>query len=132
MASSNSVVIYNNIVMWNLEDATGVVAATSTLAWYSTSAPAVKSAAQNADATSTFWRVKTITFIPALATTTGGYVKLLEKDSSGPTLFTAYFETAVDVYSQTYDPPLECRPIWLTTMSAGFATVKFLRRRFRA
>ena len=122
MASSNSVVIYNNIVQWNLEDATGVVEATSSLAWYSTQAPAVKSAAQNADATNTFWRVKTITFIPAVATATGGYVRLFEKDASGPTLFTAYFETAVDVYSQTYDPPLECRPYWITSGSTGLAT----------
>lgn len=123
MASSNTVVVYNNIVMWNIEDASGVSEATSNLMWYSTSAPAA-GPGDNAEppATGTWWQVKTITFIPAVATATGGYVRLYEKDASGPILFTAYFETAVDVYSQTYDPPLRCRPAWYTSMCAGFAT----------
>jgi hypothetical protein len=121
LASSNSVLIYDRFVQWNLEDSSSVSEATSTLCWYSTAAPGVKSGAKP-DSTGTFWYVKTITFIPAVATATGGYAQLVDKDASGPVIFTAYFETAVDVYSQTYDPPLRCRPMWFTSLSVEFAT----------
>ena len=121
MASTNSVTMYGNIVQWNIEDSSAISEATSTLAWYSTAAPAVKHGGQPAS-TDTYWHVKTITCLPNVATATGGYMCLLEKDSSGPLLFIAYFETAVDVYSQTYEPPLRCRPVWFTSKSAGYAT----------
>ena len=125
MASTNSVKIYGHVVEWLLEDASGVSEATSTLAWYSTSAPAVKSGAQP-DSTNTWWNVKTITFIPGSTQTTGSpkYCRLLEKDSSGPILFHADFDENAPfvVQSQTYDPPLRCRPVWFTSKSVDFAT----------
>lgn len=121
MASTNSVVVYGSLIQWNIEDASGVSEATSSLAWYSTAAPAVKNSAESAS-TDTYWYVKTITCIPNIATTTGGYMRLYEKDANGPILFTAYFETAVDVYSQTYEPPLRCRPMWFSSLSDNFAT----------
>ena len=121
MASTNSVTINDHIVQWSLEDATGVVAATSTLAWYSTAAPAVASAAEHG-ATNTFWMVKTITVIPAIAQASDTYIQLLEKEAAGPILFRAHFGNFGDVQSQTYDPPLRCRPLWLSTAQDSFTT----------
>ena len=129
MASTNSVKFYGHIVEWALEDASGVSEATSTLAWYSTSAPAVKSVAEQAS-TNTWWNVKTISFMAGSTQTSGSpsYVRLLEKDSSGAILFQASLAANVfDVQSQTYDPPLRCRPVWFTSKSVGFATgAKFI------
>jgi hypothetical protein len=125
LASTNSVVIYGHIVQWNLEDSSAVSEATSTLAWYSTAAPAVKSGAQP-DSTLTWWNVKTISFHAGSTQTTGSpaYCRLLEKDSSGPILFHADIDenAPFTVISQTYDPPLRCRPVWFTSKSVGFAT----------
>ena len=122
MASTNSVKIYGHIVEWAIEDSSAVSEATSTLAWYSTSAPATKHGGEPAS-TDTWWMVKTITYIPSTAQTTGdAYVQLLEKDSSGPVLFHAEFQTGAGVVSQTYEPPLRCRPVWFTSKSVGFTT----------
>ena len=125
MASTNSVKIYDRIVEWSLEDASGVSEATSTLAWYSTSAPAVKNSAEP-PTTATFWNVQTITFIPGSTQTTGSpaYARLLDKDSSGPIIFHADIDENAPfvVQSQTYDPPLRCRPVWFTSKSVAFAT----------
>ena len=124
MASSNSVIHYGNIVEWNLQDTTSKGPTTSTIAWYSSSCPPTAKTGSTAGtpSTETYWMVKTITFIPSVASATGGYVRLMEKDSSGPVLFSAYFETALDIYSQTYNPPLRCRPIWWSTLGDTFTT----------
>jgi len=121
LASSNTVVNYGTVVQWFLNDSTGVTASTSHLAWYSTAAPAAKSGAESAS-TDTCWFVKTITFIPSTAQTSGGYVPLYEKDSSGPVLWACVTEMVAAVYSQTYTPPLECRPVWYTSKSNDFTT----------
>ena len=130
MASSNSVKVYGHIVEWNLEDGSGVSEATSTLAWYSTEAPAAKHAGSSGISTKTWWMVKTITFLAGATQTSGSpnYVRLLEKDSSGAILFHATLEHNVfDVQTQTYNPPLRCRPVWFTSKSVGFATgAKFI------
>lgn len=129
MASTNSVKNYGLFVEWLLEDGSGVSEATSTLAWYSTSAPAVKSAAE--DSTNTSWMVKTITFVAGTTQTTGSpaFCRLLERDSSGPILFHADIDenAPFTVQSQTYDPPLRCRPVWFTSKSMAYATgAKFI------
>ena len=125
MASTNSVKVYGEVVEWLLEDASGVSEATSTLAWYSTSAPAVKSGAKPAS-TDTYWYVQTITFIPGSTQTTGSpaYVRLLERDASGPILFHADIDENAPfvVQSQTYTPARRCQPICFTSKSVGFAT----------
>ena len=130
MASTNSVVTYGNFVTWNIEDSTAVVAATSTLAWYSTAAPAVKSGSKP-DSTNTWWNVKTITFVAGSTQTTGSpaYCRLYEKDSSGPILFHADISEnePFAVQSQTYEPPLRCRPVFFSTLSELYATgAKFI------
>jgi len=124
LASTNTVVQYGTIIQWNLEDSTSVNAATSTIAWYSTACPPTAIAGSSVDtkSTDTYWLVKTITFVPAVGNTTGGWVSLMEKDSSGPVLFRANIESANDVFSQTYDPPLRCRPIWWSTLAETFTT----------
>ncbi len=122
MASTNSVKIYGHIVEWAIEDSSGVSEATSTLAWYSTSAPAAKHGGKP-DSTLTWWNVQTITYIPSTGQTTGdAYVRLLEKDSSGPIIFHAEFQLGTDPVSQTYSPPLRCRPVWFASKSVGFST----------
>ena len=122
MASENTVKIYGHIVEWNLKDSSSVVEATGALAWYSTAAPAAKNAGKP-DSTNTWWNVKTITYVPTTAQATGdAYVRLYEKDSSGPILFHVSFQLGVDAQSQTYNPPLRCRPYWHTTGSVAFTT----------
>ena len=122
MASSNSVKVYGHIVEWSLEDATDVSEATSNLAWYSTEAPAAKHAGSSDISTKTWWLVKTITLIPDPAQASGAEIYLHEKDSSGAILFACVTEAMPAVYSQTYDPPLRCRPVWFTSKSVSFTT----------
>lgn len=119
MASSNTVKLYGHIMEWGIQDASGNAGTSGSLHWWSTAGGDNTPGPGDTDS---WWMVKTITYIPPNAQTTGGYVRLVERDSSGPTIFQATFETAVDVYTQTYDPPLRCRPAWWSSLSDGFAT----------
>ena len=122
MASENTVKVYDNIVEWTLKDSSAVSEATGSLAWYSTAAPAAKSGAEHGS-TNTSWKVKTITYMPSTAQSTGdAYVRLHQRDSSGPILFHVSFQLGVDAQSQTYSPPLDCQPIWFTSKSVAYAT----------
>jgi hypothetical protein len=121
LASSNSVKVYDRIVQWTIEDSTSVVAATSSLAWYSTT-PGAAVPGGVPPATGSYWWVQTITVIPAVAQATGTFIDILNRDSSGPILFRALYGVDPEIQSQTYDPPLKCQPLWLSTAQVSFTT----------
>jgi hypothetical protein len=122
LASSNTITAYDRVVEWGLEDATGNTGSSASLFWFSAEAGAVADNDKQPPSTAGFWLVKTITFMPTTAATTGGYIQLNEKDSSGPVLWKANLKADVDVYSQTYDPPLRCRPAFYSSLSNQWTT----------
>ena len=127
MASSNTIKAYSNVVEWKIGESSATKDVAGQLSWWQADAD-IGSAPNNSKqppSTSGYWNVRTITFIPTVASATGGYVQLNEKDSSGPILWSALMETAVDVYSQTYNPPLQCRPTFYASLSVGVTSGSF-------
>ena len=119
MASSNTVTVYGNVVEWAIEDGSTIEAATGDLYWWSQTGA---DTTPKLGATNTWWMVKTITFVPNTGASTGGEaVMLLEKDASGPILFAANI-VDLNVVSQTYSPPLRCRPYWASTGGSAYTT----------
>jgi hypothetical protein len=121
LASANVVtrVAGANIIQWYLGDSTGVNAATSSLYWWSTAGGDVTASGPTENTTESYWLVRTVTFIPSTAQSTGGYAQLFDDSTAGPILFRANMMTGEDVYSQTYDPPRRCRPVWVSTACAN-------------
>ena len=119
MASANVIKTDGFIVEWYIGDATGVNAATGSLYWWSTAGGDVTASEGQ---TETFWMVKTIAWVPSTAESSGGYVSLLEATTAGPTIFHGNLMTGEDVLTQTYDPPLRCRPCWVSTSCANDLT----------
>ena len=121
MASSNTVTLSDRVVEWFLDDATGSKGSSGALHWWSV-ANGETQPAPGVDMSGTYWNVKTITYIPAVATATGGWIQLNEKEAAGAILWRANFKVGQDVYSQTYDPPLRCRPAFWSSLSNAHAT----------
>jgi len=123
LATTQVIKQYGQIVSWEIKDASGVAAATADIYWWSTKGGDITPSGNDQQPdTGTWWQVKTITFIPSTAASTGAeMVQLKEKDSSGPILFRAAIIDTGAV-SQTYDPPLRCRPYWGSTDGSLFTT----------
>ena len=116
MASANVVtrVAGTNIVQWYIGDSTSVNAATSSLYWWSTAGGDVTASGPPENTTGSFWMVRTITFVPTTGAT-GGHAQLFDDSTAGPILFRANLKASDDVFSQTYDPPRRCRPVWVSS-----------------
>ena len=123
MASSNTVTHYNNIVHWFIGDASGGTTSSGDFYWWSTAVGQTANHAKQPPDTGTWWNVKTITYLPSSDATTGSaeYMRLYEKDASGPLLFVAVVGDDRTAISQTYDPPLRCRPHLATSKCDEFA-----------
>jgi len=129
LATDIVITTQDRVVQWLLGAASGTKDAAGHIAWWMSSSANIGTAADHAKQppdTGTFWYVKTITYMPDVATATGGYITLYDNNSSGPILWKCLLETAVDVYSQTYDPPLRCRPTFYSTLSAGWSTKDYI------
>ena len=122
--SSNNIVVYDRVVEWQLLAGSGTEDVAGSLQWWMASSADFAAPNNNKQPpdTGTWWNVKTITYMADVAGATGGYVQLNEKDTSGPVLFKAILETAVDVYSQTYSPALRCRPVFWSSLSEAYSS----------
>ena len=124
MATSNTVTVSDRLVVWTLKDATGSSGAAAAICWFNAVAGVAADHARQPPDTGTWWNVKTITYLPATASASGTTAILNEKDGSGPILFQVTLGAGdiPEVYTQTYDPYLRCRPCWYSSNNDAWTT----------